>query len=563
MAGELTAHAVARLAAAHPTRIAVVDADQPAGAGLSYAELHRAALRWAHALERAGAAPGECVAVMLPTTARAFTVQLGVAWLGGTAVSLNVLWRGALLRRALTITGSTVLVTTRALYAQVAALGAPPPALRSIVLLDTGAVCTGPGCIIEGDPVDHTGGVPAHDADVLLADCEPRPRAGPLPDQIQGIIFTSGTTGPSKPVRLSHEFFLACARGLIPRGVEAGGGAFYSPWPMGHSLGSLALAASVHRGVRLVLRDGFTVDSFRRDVREHDCASAVLVTVAHTLWAAPRAPDDAANPLRWVAMSPLIREHRAFARRFGVRVSGMYGMTEIGPVLTSVNPDDHRVAGRPAPGYVCRVAGPDGVALPDGLPGELLVRPSPPRPGGLMSGYAGMPEETARALRGGWFHTGDLFLRRPDGEFLFMDRLKDAIRRRGRNISSFEIEVAAAEHPGVAQCAAVGVPSDIGSSVPRADEEVKLFVVRRPGTPLTAAELVEFLAARVPGYMVPRFVELADGLPTGSTRRPMKSVLRELPNTEATFDRLRHPPSAPPLSAARRPPGSESRSSAR
>jgi crotonobetaine/carnitine-CoA ligase len=520
-AEELTPHAVARMAATAPDRIAV---EQAGGPRTTYGELHTAALRWAHALELAGARAGDRIATMLPTSIEAFTVQLAVACLGGTAVALNTLWRGTMLARALSVTHCTVLVTTEDHRAEVAALDLAAVGPRAIVLVDA----------VAG--VDHGGtSVPVLLADELLAGAEPSPRRGPVPEGIQGVIFTSGTSGPSKPVQLSHEFFLTCARRLIPGGADASGGAYYSPWPMGHSLGSLALAAAVDRGVRLVLRAGFSPDSFWPDVREFDCRTVVLVTVAQALGQRPFRADDADNPLRYVTMAPLIQDYRGFAERFDVEVSGMYGMTEIGPALTCSMPADHRVAGRPADGYECRVADQAGAEQPDGTPGELLVRAANQR--ALMSGYAGMAAESARAFTDGWFHTGDLFVRQPTGDYYFLDRLKDSIRRRGRNISSFEIEAEAATHPSVLQCAAVGVPADLASDTPRADEEVKIFVVPRPGSELTPHELAEFLGARLPRYMVPRYVEFAESLPTGTTHRPVKAVLRTLPNTRATFDR--------------------------
>jgi carnitine-CoA ligase len=261
--------------------------------------------------------------------------------------------------------------------------------------------------------------------------------------------------------------------------------------------------------------------------------SAVLVSVGSLVWSAPERPDDADNPLRHVAMAPVIPESRRFEQRFGVRVSSLYGMTEIGPMLKAQSPEDHRVIGRPVGGYEVRLADPEGNPPPDGTAGELVVRH--PEQLRAMSGYLGMPTETAEAWRGGWFHTGDLFERTESGEYRFVDRLKDCIRRHGRNISSFEIETEARSHPAVAQCAAVGFSGGSGSAI--SDDEVKLFVVLRPGTALTARALSEFLADRLPRYMVPRFLETVDSLPVGTAGRPNKVQLRTRPNTAETFDR--------------------------
>ena len=523
---DLTTLAVQRIASAEPTRIAVQDVG---GAELTYAELHTTALRWAHALEAAGARAGDRIGLMLETTAGAFTVQLAVGWLGGTVVALNPLLRGQLLSRALSCTGCTVLVTDAERWAQVASLTDLAPDLRSVVLTDAA------GTAVQADAAGRDC-LPILHAPELLSAAEPSPRRHPGLADIQGIVFTSGTTGPSKPVMLSHEFVLTCARRLIPGGADAVGGAYYSPWSVGHSLGSLALAAAVDRGVRLVLRDRFSAPQFWSDVRGFDCRTTVLVSVAAALWDAPKRSDDADNPLRYATMTPVIRDYRAFSERFAVQISGLYGATEIGPVLFSSDPGHHGVAGRPTPDYECRLVDADGAVVPDGTIGELVVRSLRPR--GLMSGYADQVTDISNVLRDGWLRTGDLFVREPSGDFCFQDRLKDSIRRHGRSISSYEVEAEAVGHPGVELCAAVGLPADPTSDAPHADEEVKLFVVPKPGSGLTPPQLVEFLEARLPRFMVPRYVEFAESLPmTADTGRAVKSALRERPNSANTYDR--------------------------
>src|SRR5262249_54906185 len=150
----------------------------------------------------------------------------------------------------------------------------------------------------------------------------------------------------------------------------------------------------------------------------------------------------------------------------------------------------------------------------------------------ICAGYWNLPEKTAEAWRNGWFHTGDAFRRDAEGNYYFVDRKKDALRRRGENISSFEIEVMVLHHPGVAECAAIAVDTQLG------EQEIKICVVRRPGAELTAPALIEFLIPTMPRYMVPRFVEFLDSLPkTEATLRVQKVKLRERPLTEGTWDR--------------------------
>jgi crotonobetaine/carnitine-CoA ligase len=164
--------------------------------------------------------------------------------------------------------------------------------------------------------------------------------------------------------------------------------------------------------------------------------------------------------------------------------------------------------------------------------GELVVRPR--RPWTMSLGYYNMPEETVRAWRNGWYHTGDSFTYDEDGEYYFFDRAKEYIRRRGENISSFEVERAVFEYPGVMRAAAVPVPSEVG------EDEVMVFVLPQPGKSIDPAVLVPFLDERMPGFAVPRYIEVVDSLPmTPATFRVQKAKLRDRGPTESTFDRVK------------------------
>jgi crotonobetaine/carnitine-CoA ligase len=180
-------------------------------------------------------------------------------------------------------------------------------------------------------------------------------------------------------------------------------------------------------------------------------------------------------------------------------------------------------------GYECRVVDEHDMEVPPGQLGELVVRAE--EPWRLNSGYFNMPEKTAEAWRNGWFHTGDGFTRDADGWFYFVDRTKDAIRRRGENISSMEVEAAVNDHPAVLESAAVAVASEWG------EDEVKVVVVRQPGAELTHEELAQFLLETMPRFMVPRFIEFVAELPKTPTEKVRKVQLREVGVNENTWDR--------------------------
>jgi crotonobetaine/carnitine-CoA ligase len=228
-------------------------------------------------------------------------------------------------------------------------------------------------------------------------------------------------------------------------------------------------------------------------------------------------------------MFPVVADHREFEARFGLKIRTLYSMTETGPVTASGwSPDDATSCGRIQPGYQLRIVDEDDYEVPDGTVGELIVRAD--EPWVLSAGYLDMPEATAIAWRNGWFHTGDAMRRDAAGNFYFVDRIKDAIRRRGENISSFEVEAHVLAHPDVAECAAVAVPSEWG------EDEVKIVVVATAG--ITPVALIEFLADRMPRFMIPRYVEFVEELPkTDATFRVRKVELRERGVNEATWDR--------------------------
>lgn len=223
--------------------------------------------------------------------------------------------------------------------------------------------------------------------------------------------------------------------------------------------------------------------------------------------------------------------HRAFEARFGLQLLQSYAMTEAMPITG--NPYGQAKVGscgRPIRGgYEVKVFDEDDCEVPAGVVGELVVRPR--EPSTLMAGYYKMPEETLRAFRNLWFHTGDLGCVDEEGYFTFVARRKDAIRRSGENISAFEVEQAVNSHPAVLESAAVAIPSDLHG------EEVKIVVVLKEGRGLSPAELLDFCQARMAYFMVPRYVEFVQSLPKTAVHRVEKYKLQEQGIAPGTWDR--------------------------
>jgi crotonobetaine/carnitine-CoA ligase len=244
----------------------------------------------------------------------------------------------------------------------------------------------------------------------------------------------------------------------------------------------------------------------------------------------PPGPGDRDHTLKKVVLVPLSDDAQAFADRFGVDVYTTFNMTETSwPLVSERNPAARGTCGRPRPGVEARIVDDNDCEVAPGAAGELILRTD--TPWAMNHGYHNNPEATARAWRNGWFHTGDAFRRDEDGNFFFVDRLKDAIRRRGENISSFEVEAELMAHPAVREAAAVAVPSEHG------EDEVLAVVAPVAGGSVDPAELLGFLVPRMPHFMVPRYVRVLAELPKTPTQKVQKNLLRADGVTPDTWDR--------------------------
>ncbi len=367
----------------------------------------------------------------------------------------------------------------------------------------------------------------------LMAGAEPADRPGPEAYDIAGILYTSGTTGPSKGVLVPWAQLHATA--TANSGALHDSDAWYSPMPLSHISGISPFYAMTLAGGRLVLKEGFSTSEFLDDITKYHCtASLIIGAMSQFLMNLPPSPADSQIPLRYVGISPAPSFIDEFKERFGVVAFGGYNMTELSmPICwpgATIHGAAYLSAGQVRPGYEARIVDEHDEELPVGVSGELIVRAD--EPWVMTVGYLGMPAETAAAWRNGWFHTGDILRKDEAGNFYFVDRLKDAIRRRGENISSAEVEAEVSEHPAVLESAAVAAPSELG------DDEVKVFVVLRSGETLAPEELIEYLIPRMAHYMVPRFVEIVGELPKTGTFKVQKHELRSRGNSEATWDRI-------------------------
>jgi crotonobetaine/carnitine-CoA ligase len=511
-------HRIAALARECGDDKALLDVD---GRVASWKELHDEVLRWASAYRRLGLEPGATVVTMLPTSFEAYYAWLGAAWLGAIEVPANNMYRGEMLRYLVSNANTQILVISQRFVDRLTMFDRID-GLDLVVIPDAdGELPDLPYQLIRGDSF-FAGVEPAGDL------------VGPNYWDIGAMIYTSGTTGPSKGVLVPWGEFFQWPAFLPPDFLESGD-AFYTVYPSAHLSGKCALYCAADRASPLVIRETLSVTEFWNDIRAFDVKSAMLVgPMASMLLASAPRDDDADNPLERILLGPFIPELDSFLERFGIKkVFTGYGTTEIGwPICSPWNPSDRGSCGRlreGAPHYEIRIVDKHDQPVRSGTVGELIIRTRDPW--SMNLGYWNMPEKTAEAWRNGWFHTGDGFMEK-DGWLTFVDRMKDTLRRRGENISSFEVEMGVLGHPDVAECAVIGVPSELG------EEEIKAIVVVKPESHLDAPDLVEFLEPRMPKFMVPRFIEFVEALPkTDGTFRVRKVALRKNALNDATWDR--------------------------
>jgi carnitine-CoA ligase len=246
----------------------------------------------------------------------------------------------------------------------------------------------------------------------------------------------------------------------------------------------------------------------------------------------PPSPRDREHGLRMVFIVPFGQSGRPFRERFGVDVFTLFNMTEIcTPLISRANPAKDNICGRPRAGVEVRLVDEHDRVVTDGQVGQLILRTE--APWALNHGYNANPQATADAWRNGWFHTGDAFIRDADGDYRFVDRLKDAIRRRGENISSYEIEVELLSHPAVREAAAIPVPSEFS------EDEVMVVLAPAAGASIEPEDIIQHLLPRVAHHMVPRYIRVIEELPKTPTAKVEKHVLRAEGVTPDTWDRER------------------------
>ncbi|MCW5660398.1 MAG: ATP-dependent acyl-CoA ligase [Burkholderiaceae bacterium] len=467
------------------------------------------------ALRAAGVARGDRVLLMCGNRIEFLEAFLGCAWIGAVAVPVNTASMGPQLEYFLANSGARLLVIEAPFVQRLATVDLSRTALRAIWVIGAAepAVGTVPsiawpsrGQAIEPEPVQ--------------------------PGDPLAILYTSGTTGPAKGVICPHAQFhwwgVNSARIL---GLDAGD-VLCTTLPLFHINALNTFAQALVTGCRVVYEPRFSASGFWPAMRAADATVVYLLgAMVPMLLAQPASGDEREHRVR-IGLGPGVpaAAAEAFQARTGVTLLEGYGSTETNFAIASTREARGRgVMGWVQPGFVARVVDEHDVELPAGVAGELVLRAD--EPFAFASGYFGMPEKTVEAWRNLWFHTGDRVVREADGAFRFVDRIKDAIRRRGENISSYEVEQVLLSHPAVASVAVYAVRSEL------AEDEVMAALVLRDGQRCAPQELAAFCEPRLPHFAIPRYIELMDDLPRTENGKVQKYRLRERGVTSAAWER--------------------------
>jgi carnitine-CoA ligase len=489
--------------------------------GESWTFLHAAdqARRVGAGLRRAGVKRHDSVLVWEPNGPVCLAAWFGINMLGAVFVGINTAYRGSLLRHVIENSDASVIVCHSELAPLL--LDCAPPSLVTVF--------TDVGRIADPDRFEASGLSLRSTAELQREAADDLPVEGIKPWDVQSICYTSGTTGPSKGVLSSY-------RHLLTMGMECVEGTTADDrWvinlPLFHVGGTLFVTGALGRGGSIAVLRQFRTDTFFETSKKLKATAACLLgSMATFLLRQPEAVIDRDHGLRRVMVLPLSEDARFMRERFGFDVYTVFNMSEIScPIRSGDNPTARGSCGRVRSGVEVRVVDENDCEVATGQVGELIVRAD--QPWTMSHGYHKMPEATARAWRNGWFHTGDAFRCDAGGNYFFVDRVKDAIRRRGENISSFEVEAELLAHPAVLEAAVVGVPTELG------EEEVLAILTPKPGATIKNEDLLSFLQDRLPYFMVPRYVRHIDALPKTPTGKVEKHRLRSEGVTSDVWDR--------------------------
>lgn len=502
---------------------ACTDAERPCmtvdGRTYSFAEVNELSRKLGRGLKQVGVRKQDTVTMLLPNSAEFVLTWYAACVVGAIMVPINPSYTGYMLDYILKDSGTRGLVVHRSLAPQL--LSVPQETLKK---LDWVAVVGGTaGLVLHDGPGRYIS------FDDLLLNGSEDPEVPCTFRDIHSVMYTSGTTGPSKGVVIPNgHFFSSTCTFLRALGLNRDD-VLFTPLPLFHGLASrLGVLPAMMVGAHCVIAEKFSATQFWKQATE--CGA----TVGHTIFTLPPILK-AQPPSEWDRAHKMRAMYNAssdpdFEKRFNVRLVEAYGLTETGLTIYTPWPERREGScGLAHEDWDMQIVDENGLPVATGETGELVCRPK--LPSIMMEGYLNKPEETLRTTRDLWFHCGDYVRRDADGYFFFSGRKKERIRRRGENISGFEIERIVGMHPDIAEVAAVAYPAEMG------EDDIRCVIIQRGGSKLTAVELMDWLQPRMPFFMLPRYIEFVDDLPRTPTAKIEKYKLIEDGLGSSVWDR--------------------------
>ncbi|MBM7365854.1 AMP-binding protein [Gordonia hydrophobica] len=491
------------------------------GRSTTAAELDAVATVAAAGLSALGLRPGDRVGVVMGASVVALQAWFSIARAGLVEVPLNPDSGTDLLEYCLDRAEVRVVICDAASSDRVAGIAGRIASIERVIIADRSSGT-------DPDALDF--------AALLASSTDAPPEIAPPsvdPRSAAVVLYTSGTTGPPKGVVLSHRANVNLARHTVGLMRYTSADRLYSVFPLYHSNARYcSVMAGIEAGADVILHRAFSASQFWDICRaERITAFNYQGAMMSILFKQPPRGDDRGHPVRAAFGAPCPAEiFTAVEDRFGIELTEIYGSTETS-IVCDMPPSRRRIgtAGTESVNYHVRVVDDHDEPVACGVVGEIVVRPK--RPGMMFDGYDARPESSVQAWRDLWFHTGDRGVLDADGFLTFVDRVKDTIRRRGENISSWEIERVVSDDPDVAQVAAYGVPSELS------EEDVAIAVVPAPGARLDPATLMARVDGRLTSFARPRYVRVMDRLPLTHSQRVEKYRLRADGITAQTWDR--------------------------
>jgi carnitine-CoA ligase len=488
-----------------------------------FEEIDRQSDKVASGLQSLGIGKGDKVGIMMGNRPEFLFLWFGLSKLGAIEVPINTAHRGELLTYMVDKADCRLLVVASEFLDRVAPVLTSLPTIEKVIVLD-GSEETTPAM---DKPVMGYSEMIANDGtyveeEVLWSD--------PFV-----IMFTSGTTGPSKGSLMPQNYALHMGEIICEVTAYDENDVLYNALPLFHGNAQLlSTMPALMSGAKMVLAEKFSASRFWEEIHRYGCTEFNYIGgILPILMKADPTPRDADNPLRVMMGGGAPMDlFDAIEKRFGVTLIEGYGMSEIGlPLMNTLKERKRGTCGKPFRDYTVKLVDDSGIEVGINTPGELLMRPL--KPYTMVLEYYQMPEKTVEAWGDLWFHTGDYLYRDEDGYFHFVDRKKDALRRRGENISSYEVEKVINGHPSVLESAAVAVKSNLG------EDEVMICLTLKPGKALTPVELMIHCEERMAYFMIPRYVRIMTEMPKTPTQRVQKYQLRQEGVTPDTWDRER------------------------